>query len=315
MSPPSGGSPRRSTPGPATSRLTRTRRACSSPRPRATPRSRPSTTKCRRRSARPWVRSSPASRGAERIAGADPQDLEMAAEVIRAGLTGLAVWWIDHPEVPRERIVATAVNAVWIGLERLQRGEAWRPDPGGPSRVDARILERSQPLRVARGGGLRLLRRRPQSRGDHPAMARVPRHDAGRDRDAGRDPDRLPAEAARHPRPLAHANRGLGPAAPLRGCPDPRPVLALGAHPQLRARRPRRRDHRRPRPLRAAPRPARRPRPHGVRAQGTSSGSSTTAARRCGSGWRRGDRAPRSRSTEPSTVVVPGLSHLGPRPR
>ena len=69
--------------------------------------------------------------GAERIAGADPQDLEMAAEVIRAGLTGLAVWWIDHPEVPRERIVATAVNAVWIGLERLQRGEAWRPDPGG----------------------------------------------------------------------------------------------------------------------------------------------------------------------------------------
>src|SRR5512134_773793 len=55
--------------------------------------------------------------GAERIAGADPQDLEMAAEVIRAGLTGLAVWWTDHPEVPRERIVATAVNAVWIGLE------------------------------------------------------------------------------------------------------------------------------------------------------------------------------------------------------
>lgn len=74
--------------------------------------------------------------GAERIAGADPQDLEMAAEVIRAGLTGLAVWWTDHPEVPRERIVATAVNAVWIGLERVQRGEAWRP-PGEAAGAEA----------------------------------------------------------------------------------------------------------------------------------------------------------------------------------
>jgi len=60
----------------------------------------------------------------------------MAAEVIRAGLTGLAVWWTDHPEVPRERIVATAVNAVWIGLERVQRGEAWRP-PGEAARGEA----------------------------------------------------------------------------------------------------------------------------------------------------------------------------------
>ena len=51
----------------------------------------------------------------------------MAAEVIRAGLTGLAIWWSDHPDVPRERIVATAVNVVWIGFERVQRGEAWAP--------------------------------------------------------------------------------------------------------------------------------------------------------------------------------------------
>ena len=49
----------------------------------------------------------------------------MAAEVMRAGLTGLAIWWIDHPEVPRERIVETAVNAVWIGFERARSGERW----------------------------------------------------------------------------------------------------------------------------------------------------------------------------------------------
>ena len=69
--------------------------------------------------------------GADAIAGAaDPVSLEMAAEVIRSGLTGLAIWWADHPDVPRERIVTTAINAVWIGLERASRGEGWTPDPG-----------------------------------------------------------------------------------------------------------------------------------------------------------------------------------------
>ena len=64
--------------------------------------------------------------GAENIAGsADPEALEMAAEVMRAGLTGLAIWWSRHPDVPRERIVATAVNVLWIGFERVQRGETW----------------------------------------------------------------------------------------------------------------------------------------------------------------------------------------------
>jgi AcrR family transcriptional regulator len=67
--------------------------------------------------------------GAERLAGsADPQALELAAEVIRSGLTGLAVWWADHPDVPRERIVATAVNVVWIGFERVARGETWEAE-------------------------------------------------------------------------------------------------------------------------------------------------------------------------------------------
>jgi AcrR family transcriptional regulator len=62
--------------------------------------------------------------GSEHIAGsADMESLEMAAEVIRAGLAGLAMWWDEHPHVPRERIVATAINAVWIGFERVRRGE------------------------------------------------------------------------------------------------------------------------------------------------------------------------------------------------
>lgn len=68
--------------------------------------------------------------GAEKIAGStDPLALEMAAEVMRSGLTGLAIWWSEHPDVPREQIVATAVNTLWIGLERVQRGES-APTPG-----------------------------------------------------------------------------------------------------------------------------------------------------------------------------------------
>jgi AcrR family transcriptional regulator len=55
----------------------------------------------------------------------DQRAHEMAAEVMRAGLVGLAIWWSDHPEVPREQIVATAVNVLWIGMERVRRGEIW----------------------------------------------------------------------------------------------------------------------------------------------------------------------------------------------
>jgi AcrR family transcriptional regulator len=63
--------------------------------------------------------------GSEQLAGsADPEALEMAAEVMRAGLVGLALWWGEHPHVPRERIVATALNVLWIGLERARSGAA-----------------------------------------------------------------------------------------------------------------------------------------------------------------------------------------------
>ena len=57
----------------------------------------------------------------------EPLALEMAAVVMRAGLTGLAVWWLAHPEVTREQIVATSVNVIWIGLERVRAGDRWSP--------------------------------------------------------------------------------------------------------------------------------------------------------------------------------------------
>jgi AcrR family transcriptional regulator len=54
--------------------------------------------------------------------------LEMAWIVLRGALQGLAMWWNEHPEVPREQIVATAMTSLWIGFERLSQGEGWRPD-------------------------------------------------------------------------------------------------------------------------------------------------------------------------------------------
>jgi AcrR family transcriptional regulator len=59
--------------------------------------------------------------------GASPAALAMAAEVIRGGLTELAIWWSEHPEVTRGQIVASAMNTVWIGFERVSGGETWRP--------------------------------------------------------------------------------------------------------------------------------------------------------------------------------------------
>ncbi len=56
-----------------------------------------------------------------------PLAFMMASEVIRGGLTELAIWWSEHPDVSREQIVATAMNTVWIGFERVSSGETWRP--------------------------------------------------------------------------------------------------------------------------------------------------------------------------------------------
>ncbi len=64
-------------------------------------------------------------RGAENIAGSDEESLEMAWEVVRSVLQGLAVWWYWHQHVPRQRVVTTAMNALWLGFERVLRGETW----------------------------------------------------------------------------------------------------------------------------------------------------------------------------------------------
>jgi AcrR family transcriptional regulator len=43
-------------------------------------------------------------------------DLEMTWVVLRGVLQGLALWWVDHPTVTRDRVVAAAVASLWNGL-------------------------------------------------------------------------------------------------------------------------------------------------------------------------------------------------------
>jgi AcrR family transcriptional regulator len=65
--------------------------------------------------------------GAENLAGSvSGEGIEMVWVVLRGVLQGLAVWWSEHPDVPRERVIATAMNSLWIGFERAQAGEAWQ---------------------------------------------------------------------------------------------------------------------------------------------------------------------------------------------
>jgi AcrR family transcriptional regulator len=66
--------------------------------------------------------------GAENIAGsADPDAIAMATELFRSAVAGVALWWYEHRHVPREQAIATIMNVLWIGVERLRRGERWKP--------------------------------------------------------------------------------------------------------------------------------------------------------------------------------------------
>jgi hypothetical protein len=40
----------------------------------------------------------------------------------RSAVAGSICGWSEHPHLPRERIVAAAVNVRWIGFERPRRG-------------------------------------------------------------------------------------------------------------------------------------------------------------------------------------------------
>lgn len=46
----------------------------------------------------------------------EPAMLEPVAEVLRSAMTGLALWWLDHRDIPRARLVAAIEQTTWNGL-------------------------------------------------------------------------------------------------------------------------------------------------------------------------------------------------------
>ena len=44
---------------------------------------------------------------------------EMLAQAIKSSNDGLAAWWYEHPEVPREQVIAVAIALCWRGLAAL----------------------------------------------------------------------------------------------------------------------------------------------------------------------------------------------------
>jgi AcrR family transcriptional regulator len=43
----------------------------------------------------------------------------MVAEMVKSSLNGLAAWWWEHREIPREELVATATALLWDGLSQV----------------------------------------------------------------------------------------------------------------------------------------------------------------------------------------------------
>ena len=51
------------------------------------------------------------------------EGIEMFATILTGGVQQLALWWHDHPDVPRERLVNRVMEFAWLGLERVRAGE------------------------------------------------------------------------------------------------------------------------------------------------------------------------------------------------
>jgi AcrR family transcriptional regulator len=58
------------------------------------------------------------------------QTLEMFAQLLKMSLNGMAVWWYEHPSVPRDELVERVLDFCWRGLERTQN-KTLRKSKGG----------------------------------------------------------------------------------------------------------------------------------------------------------------------------------------
>jgi AcrR family transcriptional regulator len=50
------------------------------------------------------------------------RQLQILAELLKSGALGLAMWWVRHPETPREELVDGTVAVVWPAIDRGRSG-------------------------------------------------------------------------------------------------------------------------------------------------------------------------------------------------
>jgi len=68
----------------------------------------------------------PESGGALPAAEEVLEQARLTVPLLVGALQGLMSWWLEHPEVPRRKVEARAVDFGWLGLDRIRRGE-WLP--------------------------------------------------------------------------------------------------------------------------------------------------------------------------------------------
>jgi AcrR family transcriptional regulator len=55
----------------------------------------------------------------ERESLAEPgPEVAIATELFRSAVAGVAIWWQEHGDVPRDQVVAVIMNLLWQGFER-----------------------------------------------------------------------------------------------------------------------------------------------------------------------------------------------------
>ena len=55
------------------------------------------------------------------------QRARLLVPLLYGSLFSLVSWWLEHPDTPRSRVEAIAVEFVWLGLDRIRSGERLPP--------------------------------------------------------------------------------------------------------------------------------------------------------------------------------------------
>jgi AcrR family transcriptional regulator len=72
------------------------------------------------------IAEDPGARRNEDDEAAREHGVQVIAQLLVGAVQGLATWWADHQELPRERIVEMTMDVAWLGLQRVSRGERWQ---------------------------------------------------------------------------------------------------------------------------------------------------------------------------------------------